>query len=370
MVFQPPPGWTSALHERLLDWYSTQGRDLPWRKHRDPYVIWVSEVMLQQTQVAIVVPYYERWMAQFPTVEALAAAPLDRVLKAWQGLGYYARARNMHRAAQMIVVEHRGQFPDTVASLLELPGIGRYTAGAIASIAFGRRAAALDGNLKRVLSRLTVLETPVNSHEGEKRLWMTAEALLPARDVGAWNQALMDLGAMICVTSAPRCLLCPLVGLCEAQRLGQQERIPRRVARKPRPHYTVTAGIIWDSARERLLIAQRPQDKMLGGLWEFPGGKCQEGETLEECLQRELREELAIEVEVGEEVTVVEHGYTHFSITLHAFNCTHISGVPASLGVADWRWVTLDELSVFPWPRTDQKIIEALRERPASMIDE
>ncbi len=361
MDFDLPPGWRETLNQRLLEWYDVPARDLPWRGTPDPYAVWVSEIMLQQTQVATMTPYFERWMAQFPTVEALAAAPQEAVLKAWQGLGYYARARNLHRAAQVVVEEHGGQLPDTVEALLRLPGIGRYTAGAIASIAFGRRAAALDGNLKRVWARLVALEEPINSREGEALLWAVAEQMVPDERAGDWNQALMDLGATICIPRVPRCLLCPLRGLCRAQQQGRQDEIPHKLRRQPRPHYTVTAGVIWNAARDCLLITQRPQEKMLGGLWEFPGGKCQPGESLEACLQRELDEELGIAVEVGEKLTVVEHGYTHFSITLHAFHCTHTAGEPTPHGVADLRWVRVDELDAFPWPRTDLQIIAALR---------
>lgn len=355
------PEWREDLNARLLEWYDAQARALPWRGAADPYAIWVSEIMLQQTQVATMIPYFERWMARFPTVEALAAAPQEAVLKAWQGLGYYARARNLHRAAQMVVEEFGGRLPDTVEALMRLPGIGRYTAGAIASIAFGRRAAALDGNLKRVWARLVAQEKAINSREGEARLWQIADAMVPDTRAGDWNQALMDLGATICIPKMPRCLLCPLRGLCVVQQQGRQDEIPRKVSTKARPHFTVTAGVIWNGAGDRVLIAQRPADKMLGGLWEFPGGKCLEGETLEDCLRRELREELAIEVEVGEAVTVVEHGYTHFSITLHAFHCRHVAGEPTPHGVADWRWVALNNLDAFPWPRTDLHIIAALR---------
>ncbi|MGB0385623.1 MAG: A/G-specific adenine glycosylase [Ardenticatenaceae bacterium] len=361
MIFEISPESKGALHERLLEWYDTQARDLPWRNSNDPYAIWMSEIMLQQTKVATVIPYFERWMARFPTVEALAAAPLDAVLKAWEGLGYYARARNLHRAAQLVVSDYDGQLPHTVKELLKLPGIGQYTAGAIASIAFGEPAPALDGNLKRVFARLTSLEEPINRRAGEKELWAIAEALLPEERVGEWNQALMDLGATICISRTPRCLLCPLRGLCDAQKKGLQSSIPIKIARRPRPHYTVTAGIIWDEAHERILIAQRPTDKMLGGLWEFPGGKCEPKESLHACLQRELREELAIEVEVGDLVTVIKHGYTHFTITLHAFHCTYRTGTPTALEVADFRWVTMAELDRFPWPKTDLQIIEALR---------
>ncbi|MCZ7575348.1 MAG: A/G-specific adenine glycosylase [Ardenticatenaceae bacterium] len=354
--------WTDALHERLLAWYAGQARDLPWRRTTDPYAIWVSEIMLQQTQVERVKEYFERWMARFPTVEALAQAPLDEVLKLWEGLGYYARARNLHRAARQLVAEHGGRLPNTVEGLLALPGIGHYTAGAIASIAYGRPVAALDGNLKRVLARLTGLESPINTPAGERALWEVAEALVPDERAGDWNQALMDLGATLCVPQAPRCLLCPLQGLCLAQREGRQDGLPLRAAPRARPHYQVTAGLIWNE-RGELLIARRPLDKMLGGLWEFPGGKCEDGEALAACLHRELREELGIEVEVGERLTVVEHGYTHFSITLHAFHCWHRAGEPRAVGVADCRWVRPADLDAFAWPRTDRQIITALRER-------
>lgn len=353
--------WVEMLHTKLLAWYATQARDLPWRRTRDPYAVWISEIMLQQTQVERVKEYYERWMERFPTIEALAAASLDEVLKLWEGLGYYARARNIHRAAREVVAKHGGKLPETVEGLLELPGIGRYTAGAIASIAFGVPAAALDGNLKRVLARVTGLTLPINRPAGENALWEIAEALVPAERAGDWNQALMDLGATLCVPQSPRCLLCPLQGLCIAQIEGLQSDLPVRAARQPRPHYQVTAGLIWNASGE-LLIAQRPLDKMLGGLWEFPGGKCEAGETLDACLRRELREELGIEVEVGERLTVVQHGYTHFSITLHAFHCRHLAGEPQPFGVADCRWVRPTDLEAFAWPRTDRQIIAALEE--------
>lgn len=358
--FSVPSTWRDTLNHALLTWYDQQARDLPWRSDPAPYRVWMSEIMLQQTQVTTVLPYFARWMAQFPTITDLATAPLETVLKTWEGLGYYARARNLHKAAQVVVEEHNGIVPDTVEGLRALPGIGIYTAGAIASIAFGRKAAAVDGNLKRVFARLMAYETPINTPAAEKELWAIAETLLPDERAGDWNQGLMDLGATICLPRNPRCLLCPLRDECRANQLGLVHELPRKNARAPRPHYTVVAGVIWNQAHDRLLIAQRPHDKMLGGLWEFPGGKLETGETLEAGLQRELREELAIEVEVGEELTVVEHGYTHFSITLHALHCTHISGDPQPLGVADFRWLPPDELLALPYPRTDLQIIKAL----------
>lgn len=359
--FSVSPAWRETLHHDLLTWYDDQARTLPWRSDPTPYRVWISEMMLQQTQVTTVLPYFERWMTKFPTVIELAEASLETVLKRWEGLGYYARARNLHKAAQMVVNEFNGVLPDTVEELRKLPGIGAYTAGAIASIAFGRNAVALDGNLKRVFARLMAYETPINTPSAEKDLWAIAEVLLPDERAGDWNQALMDLGATICLPRNPRCLLCPLRDECRANQLGLVHELPRKNARAPRPHYTVVAGVIWNQAYDHLLIAQRPHDKMLGGLWEFPGGKVEAGETLEVALQRELQEELAIEVEVGNELTIVDHAYTHFSITLHAFHCTHTGGSPQSIGVADFRWCRPDELLELPYPKTDLQIIQALQ---------
>ena len=344
----------------LLEWYDTHRRDLPWRGTRDPYAIWVSEIMLQQTQVARVAEYFARWMARFPTVQALAEASLDDVLKLWEGLGYYSRARNLHKAAKVIVEERQGRFPRTAAEWQKLPGVGPYTAAAIASIAFGEPVAALDGNLKRVLARVCLVETPINTPEGTRLLHDIAQAMVPSQRAGDWNQALMDVGAEICTPRSPRCLLCPVQTHCAAAAHQRQHDLPRRRARGKRPHYLVTAALIWNEAGQ-LLIAQRPHDKMLGGLWEFPGGKCEAGETLDACLRREIREELGIEIEVGEHLATVEHAYTHFSITLHAFHCRYVGGEPQALGVADWRWVFPGELDAFAWPSTDAKIIAALR---------
>ncbi len=315
--------------------------------------------MLQQTQVGTVVPYFERWMARFPTVEALASADLTTVLKAWEGLGYYSRARNLQRAARQVMEVHAGQLPSEPAILQTLPGIGRYTAGAIASIAFGRPAAVVDGNVTRVLSRLADLEGDVTRAATKRELWLLAESLVPSNRPGDFNQALMELGRTVCTPARPQCHLCPLNAQCRARARGTQLDRPVRPPRKRVPYHTVTAGVIWHNGK--VLIAQRPVDDMLGGLWEFPGGKLQTGETLPQCLQREIREELGFEIEVGELLTVIQHAYTHFRITLHVFCCRYAAGEPRALEVADWSWVTLGELDAFPFPVTDQQIIDALR---------
>jgi A/G-specific adenine glycosylase len=315
--------------------------------------------MLQQTQVATVAPYYERFLARLPTVKALAGASLDEVLKLWEGLGYYARARNLHAAARQVVAEHDGKIPDAAEGLLSLPGIGRYTAGAILSIAYGQDAPALDGNGRRVLSRVFAVEEDVTRGAGQRQLWALAEASLPPGRAGDFNQALMDLGATICTPRAPLCDECPLAEDCQAHGLGREEQFPVRRPRRPLPHYEVAAGVVWNGAGQ-FLIAQRPLDGMLGGLWEFPGGTREPGETLQDCLRRELAEELDIQVAVGELLTVVKHAYTHFRITMHAFHCRIVAGQPRALDCADWRWIALDDVPRFAFPAADHQIIAAL----------
>jgi A/G-specific adenine glycosylase len=291
----------------------------------------------------------------------LAAAPLDDVLKLWEGLGYYARARNLHRAAQQVVAEFGGRLPDTVKGLSKLPGIGAYTAGAIASIAFGRDAPVVDGNVRRVLCRVYAVRGDTRQPKIQQKLWALAEMNLPKAKAGRWNEALMELGATVCLPRSPRCDECPLAEVCRASALGLQEKLPARTAKKPTPHVDVTAAVIRKNGR--LLIAQRPTSGMLGGLWEFPGGKVERGESVEECLRREILEELGIEIEVGRPVTQVKHTYTHFRITLHAFVCRLKKGRPRAIQVADWRWVRLGEMDNFAFAVTDRKIIQALQEK-------
>ena len=352
----------AACGERLLAWYADHRRDLPWRHAQDAYAIWVAETMLQHTQVSTVIAYYERFLARFPIVEALAAAPLDDVLKAWEGLGYYARARNLHLAAQQLVRDWDGHLPDSPEILQRLPGVGRYTAAAVASIAFGQDVVALDGNLIRVLCRLFAIDDDPDRPTTRLRLEKLALALIPAGRAGDANQAFMDLGATICTPTQPRCLLCPLRGSCLAQRDGMQDALPIRATRTTRPHRDVTAGVIWVD-HDRFLITQRPLDSMLGGLWEFPGGKCLPGESLPACLRREIVEELGMTIEVGELLCAIDHTFTHWHMTLYAFDCRVMSGEPQCLACLDLRWVTLDELDAFAFPVADQKIIASLRER-------
>ena len=343
----------------LLTWYRTHARDLPWRRDaHDPYRVWIAETLLQQTQVTTAIPYYERFLARFPDVHTLAAARLDDVLKVWEGAGYYARARNLHSAAQEIVARFDGKVPSTVDELRTLPGIGRYTAGAIASIAFNRDAPVLDGNVTRVLCRYFNIADDPKKAGTQRGLWELAGKLVPHGRAGKFNQALMDLGATVCTPRHPVCSACPLRRGCAAQRLGIQEQLPAKRMQKKLPHYQVAVGVIWK--QNKILIAKRFDRDLLGGLWEFQGGHRKTRESLAQCVKREVREELGITIAVGEEFAVVRHGYSHFRITLHAFHCRWLRGRPHALGCAAYKWVTPRELSRYAFPAANRRVIEQL----------
>lgn len=355
----PDPQTRVDFARRLLAWFDRCARDLPWRRHRTPYRVWLAEVMLQQTQVETVIPYYERFLARFSTVESLAQSPLAHVLKLWEGLGYYARARNLHAAARQIVDVHGGQIPGTFEALLDLPGVGFYTAGAVASIAFGRAVPAVDGNVRRVLSRAFDVREDVTRSATKRKLRDLAADLLPQEQSGPFNEALMELGATICTPRNPRCDACPVNERCRARALDVVDALPVKRKRAPTPHYHVAAAVT-TRADGRVLLAQRNLDDMLGGLWEFPGGKLEDGETLPDCLAREMCEELGVTVEVGERLTRIEHAYTHFRMTLHAFRCRLIAGEPRCLDCADFRWALPAEMAELPMSVADRKIVQAL----------
>lgn len=316
----------------LLRWFERSRRPLPWRETADPYAIWVSEVMLQQTQVDRVVPFYLAFLERFPTVEALAAAPLDDVLARWRGLGYYARARSLHRAAQEVVERHRGRLPGSLTALLALPGFGRYTAGAVASIAFGLQAPLVDGNVARVLARLFEVEGVPGDKAREARLWALAGELVPARRPGDWNQALMELGATVCLPSRPLCLLCPVAARCQALAHGRVDELPppRRAARRARLELEVAVA----QRPGAVLLARRPEGGLFGGLWELP---CAEAGA---AAGRALERLLGPRATVGPELTVVERTLTHRDLVLRL----HPAQVPGRLPPVPapytaWRWV-------------------------------
>jgi A/G-specific adenine glycosylase len=347
------------LRRSLLAWYNQQGRDLPWRNTQDPYAIWVSEIMLQQTQVKTVLPYYSRWLATFPTIHALSSAEQQDVLMVWQGLGYYARARNLHRAAQKVVSDFGGQFPNQMVDVLTLPGIGKTTAGGILSSAFHQIWPILDGNVKRVLARLVGLSIPPK--DALSFLWKGSEILLDPQDPKSFNQAFMDLGATVCTPKQPNCQDCPWSTFCEAYRSNLQAVLPMSETRAPLPHKLIGVAVIWND-QGQILIDKRPQSGLLGGLWEFPGGKVEPNETIEQCIAREIQEELGIAVEVLDHLITVEHAYTHFKVTLTVHHCCHLSGEAQPIECDEVKWVFIDELDQYPFPKANQQIISALHE--------
>ncbi len=349
------------MQQRLVRWYRTHGRALPWRETRDPYRIWVSEIMLQQTQVQTVIPYYERFLAAFPTVRSLARAPLQKVLMIWAGLGYYARARNLHRGTRLVVSRWNGRLPESRKELLQIPGIGRSTAGAIVSLAYDRPAPILDGNVKRVLCRLFAVRRDPAKPAVLKRLWSLSEALTPGTEVHTYTQAVMDLGATICTPADPRCRVCPLHTDCQAFRRGLQHRIPVRARKEPTPHYEYALGIV--RHRGRVLIRRRPEKGLLGGLWGYPNYRPRPKESLTDALCRGLRAEFGLAIKSGEKTGTVRHAYTHFKITLHLFESAPLRASKSHAGRDDWKWVYPSRLKDYPLAASDRKVTERLLER-------
>ncbi len=346
-------GNLEAFREALLAWYDTNKRPFPWRDEASPYHVWVSEVMLQQTQATTVIPYYLRFVERFPSVYELAVATTDDVLKFWEGLGYYRRAHHLHQSAQIIVSSHGGELPQQEKSLLALPGVGRYTAGAIRSIAFGQPAPVLDGNIKRVLTRLDNIKARIDKHKTEQHLWGRAEYLLDVSRPGDFNQAMMELGSVVCTPKSPNCDTCPVAKFCEAQILGTQAQRPVRPPRKRSPHYEMAVGVVWrTAARKQLLILKRPESGLLGGLWEFPGWKQVAGLGLSQTLAYKLRSVLGIDVAVSGEFAEFQQTFSHFRTTVHVFHASCVDGsVLQCSGMDDCQWVFVDELSSFAFSR-------------------
>ena len=346
------------IAKQVIGWYSKHRRPLPWRRTRDPYAIWISEVMLQQTQVQTTIPYYRRFLSRFPNVETLAKADLQDVLKTWENMGYYSRARHAHEAAKRIVDQHGGKIPATMDALCSLPGIGPYIASAILCFAFGRRIATVEANVSRVLCRLNGIQTPMERASTRKRLFEMATAMVPASNPDLFNQGLMDLGATVCTPRGPACGRCPVAGHCQALKSRIQEMLPMKKKRAPLPHRRMTAAIIRDRKR-RVLIVQRPPEGLLGGLWKFPGGECGAGESLDGALKRIVGEELGIRIRIQQPLPSVEHTYTHFRTTLYGFRCSRV-GEPGASGCYRWTWAEESMLEDFPFSRVDRKLMDAI----------
>jgi A/G-specific adenine glycosylase len=325
---------------------------LPWQGTRNPYAIWISEIMLAQTRVRAVIPYYHSFVKEFPNVRALARATADQVLKAWEGLGYYARARHLHAAAKIIVGERNGRFPRRALDWQTLPGIGRYTAAAIAAFAFEDPAPALDTNVRRILARVYCYRRPLTGVRTEQDLAERYAHAIGKAAPSDFLQAMMDLGQTVCLPADPHCEECPLASCCLARKAGWQKRLPVRPLAKRIPHFQVAAAVIQRNGR--VLLAKRKADALLGGMWEFPGGKRKRGETLSACLLRELREELGVHVRVRERLWKIPHAFSHFRITLHVFRCDSLRGTPRPLDAAGICWVRIADLSKFPMGKADR----------------
>ena len=352
------PGLASTNFQRKLYlWYRSHFRKLPWRDSHSPYKIWVSEVMLQQTTVQAVIPYYWEWLRVFPDIESFSRASLQKVLKTWEGLGYYQRAKNMHRASQIIMKIYKGQIPQDHDALLRLPGFGPYISSAVLSFSFDMPYPVIDANVRRILMRMMRIHEDANP-QNDNILIQHLTPFLPQSNISLFNQAMMELGALVCRPKNPRCLLCPIIDFCQAYKAGEQEIIPRPKRRKYRKIETVI-GII--KKQNRILIQKRPSHGLLADLWEFPGGKRKKGEELTETLHREIKEELGAEVLKEKYFTKVAHVYTQFQVTLYAYECT-LKDKP-NLKENIHRWVTLKGMHEFPMPSGSVKIVRFLEDR-------
>lgn len=357
-AFCIPAATRAAIRRHLGKWYDGNRRDLPWRQTRDPYAVWVSEVMLQQTQVRTAIPYYHRFLERFPDVMHLAAADEQSVLKNWEGLGYYSRARNLHRASRWIAAHLSGQLPSDWSGMRSLPGVGDYIAAAVLSIAHGRPYAVVDGNVKRVLARLFRVQEPVNRPAGHSVYQALADQLLDVDAPGRHNQAVMELGAVICTPKNPECGRCPIGRFCRSFQAGEVLRYPRRIQSRPVPLKHQVAGVILK--RGRLLLTRRPDDGFLGGLWEFPGGLLDEGEPPADACARWLDHATGLKVSVDSKVVTVRHAYTHFKLRMDLFLCHWRSGAVSLNGPAAFRWLSIGQLAEFPLHKAVHKALPSL----------
>jgi A/G-specific adenine glycosylase len=354
---------TSDFSTALLAWYQDHGRDLPWRHTRDPYAIWVAEVMLQQTQVDTVMPFYERWMQRFPTVQTLAQAAIDQVLAAWEGLGYYRRAHGLLAAARLIDQQLDGRVPDSEEALNRLPGIGPYTAAAVAAIAFKRDTIALDSNLKRVLARIINLESDIARAESMRSLGQAARAWLPRGQAAAFNQALMDLGAIICTPRFPACDRCPVARFCQAQHLGLQAERPVRSRRNATPVRQEVAAVV--HFKGAYLIRRRPDEGLLAGLYEFPRAELRTEESPAAAVER-LAGELGMGFVEWVELGKIRHAYTHFRAETVVLGSRFNGEGRIPIKEAGPEWVDGTELADKPMGKIDRTIANLLLQASAT----
>lgn len=357
----------TSFQQALLAWFGVSKRNLPWRHTDDPWAIWVSEVMLQQTRVDTVIPYYKRFLKAFPSPFHLAKAPLDDVLKQWEGLGYYARARNLQFAAKQVVQQHGGCVPTDPTAFEALKGVGPYILAAVQSIAFNHPLAAVDGNVKRVIARIQGSAFPVNAPNSHSVYQPLATDLLNKKAAGDHNQAMMELGATICTPSNPRCTQCPVMEHCLAFQKDVVSRYPVRLATKKVPTHRIVVGVVKKGSK--LLICKRKEDGLLGGLWEFPGGKVEPDEPAQAACIREIREEVNLEVKISSQLTTVHHAYTHFKIIMDVYMCHFSSGRVRLRGPVEHAWVLPNKLSDYAFPKANHKFIPLLHRALAELQD-
>jgi len=364
-----PVADNNPLIEPLLLWFRRTARDLPWRHTYDPYHVWISEIMLQQTQMDRGVVYFQRWIARFPFVRAVAVADQQEILKYWEGLGYYARARNLHKAAKVIVDQFNGQVPCDYQQLLTLPGIGPYTAAAIASVAGNQDVAVVDANVTRVYARLFDIGLPVQESLTQKSIAVMAQDLLPSGRARLYNQALMDLGGLVCLPKNPRCEFCPVASFCRARQAGTIAERPVVGPAKKIITVEKVAGII--RCGGRIFIQQRPPEAVWGGLWEFPGGELQGGAPETEVV-RHILVEAGLAVRLIMPVTEVVHHYTRYKIVLHSFLCELIdkNSQPVLRSAVDFRWIVPAELDQYAFPAGPRKILEHIKTISPSLFEE
>jgi len=348
------PTWYLALRRAALAWYGRHARDLPWRRLSDPYAIWVSEVMLQQTQAATVEGYFPRFMARFPRLADLAAASEREVLRAWEGLGYYRRARELWRAARHVVEHYGGEIPRTRELLEQLPGVGPYTAGAILSIAFDQREPILEANTRRLWARLLDWRQPLHGRHSQQRLWRAARCILPRREAGRLNQALMELGSRVCTPRSPRCHECPLARWCAAYQQGSVHLVPRQRARPPTQRVRHAAAIVWN--RGRVLLVQNPANGRWPGLWDFPRAVVHDGTEPRQQLRQELRRRFGVAVHAGPLLLRMTHMVTRYRIALDCFLLLHRRGTLGRKGGERARWIAVGELETYPLSATGRRI--------------
>ena len=339
----------------LLSWYDENKQAMPWRDVNDPYKIWLSEIMLQQTQVKTVIGYYNNWIDRFPTIKSVANADQDEILSYWQGLGYYSRALNFHISCKMLVNSNY-VIPNNIDDFMKLKGVGPYIASAVMSIAFNHKVGVVDGNVNRFISRLNAYN--IEPIKNRSNIQNFVNTIVDKNRPGDFNQAMMDFGRNICKPTSPLCNICPLSNYCIANQDGLVDYLPVKSKKKIKPHYDVVVGMIWNN--DKILITKRKENGLLGGLWEFPGGKIKKNENVYKAIKREIMEELSITVQTNILLDVIKHQYSHFKVTISAINCFYIKGDIKLNGPCDYRWIKPKDINKYPFPKSSMKLFHTI----------